>query len=427
MDLTKLFADEGADEEAQVPVDVSYDIIRHVSAQLYTSPRKAIEELVCNSYDAGATECHVKLPTVLSDALIVLDNGRSMDLNGIRGLWQVARSPKDVGPNKLRDENDRLQIGKFGVGKLAAFALGQRLTYVACLKNQVRLISVNQDRIKGKPTGGAPTFPVQKLPLSKAKDVLNELLDDLPKPWKRGWSNWTVAIIQDVDQNAATTALKIGMLRRMIMTALPISARFVVLVENEEVPRRQIDPKDVSVNVSVLDLRFRRQLEGALKQYWADTLGTEVEDVARSKYRLVTKQVPDAGKTTKKVQALHVPGLGPVIGSALLTATSLATEKLTERGYSNNGFAVTCFGKLVNPEDPLFGITQRAWTTCYSFSEMRCPRIPRKPRLLVKSCGPYSTTFVRSPKTKKRKTRTTSLAPSDNASPHLRRSLRRQR
>ena len=55
MDLTKLFTDEGADEEAQVPVDVSYDIIRHVSAQLYTSPRKAIEELVCNAYDAGAT------------------------------------------------------------------------------------------------------------------------------------------------------------------------------------------------------------------------------------------------------------------------------------------------------------------------------------------------------------------------------------
>jgi hypothetical protein len=42
MDLTKLFADE----EAQIPVDVSYDIIRHVSAQLYTRrPNRQDDEL----------------------------------------------------------------------------------------------------------------------------------------------------------------------------------------------------------------------------------------------------------------------------------------------------------------------------------------------------------------------------------------------
>ncbi len=360
MDLTKLFTDEGADEEAQVPVDVSYDIIRHVSAQLYTSARKAIEELVCNSYDAGASQCHVKLPDVAADALVVLDNGRSMDLDGIRGLWEVARSPKDLGPGKLRDANGRLQIGKFGVGKLAAFALGRRLTYVTCINNSVRLISVNQDRIKGKPSGGAPTFPVHKLPLSKAKELLNEVLAELPKPWDRNWSKWTIAIIQEVDQQAAANALKIGMLRRMITTALPISAKFQVWLEEEEVPRRKIDPKSIAVTVPVLDLKFRRHLEGALKAYWADALDVEEKDVPKPKYTMTTKQVLDAENTSKKAQALQVPGLGSVIGSAVLTKTSLTTEKLSERGYSNNGFAVTCFNKLVNPEDPLFGITQRS-------------------------------------------------------------------
>ncbi len=44
------FESKGA-KEAEVEVDISYDIIRHVSAQLYTNPRKAIEELVCNSFN----------------------------------------------------------------------------------------------------------------------------------------------------------------------------------------------------------------------------------------------------------------------------------------------------------------------------------------------------------------------------------------
>lgn len=80
----------GAEAEDTVEVDISYDIIRHVSAQLYTNPRKAIEELICNSYDAGATVCYVTLPQNSDDSLMVLDNGRSMDLAGMKQLWKVA-------------------------------------------------------------------------------------------------------------------------------------------------------------------------------------------------------------------------------------------------------------------------------------------------------------------------------------------------
>lgn len=34
----------GATTEGKVEVDISYDIIRQFSAQLYTNPRKAIED-----------------------------------------------------------------------------------------------------------------------------------------------------------------------------------------------------------------------------------------------------------------------------------------------------------------------------------------------------------------------------------------------
>src|SRR4051812_17486227 len=101
------------EDEGDVHVRVSYDIIQQLSKQLYTNPRKAIEELVCNSYDAGASECHVKVPVGPDGALVVLDNGESMDFAGLQGLWMVAQSPKSTGSGP-RIAHGRLQIGKFG-------------------------------------------------------------------------------------------------------------------------------------------------------------------------------------------------------------------------------------------------------------------------------------------------------------------------
>jgi hypothetical protein len=183
VNLLRAVKESGATPEEQIPVDISYEIVRHVSAQLYTSPRKAIEELVCNSYDAGASQCHLVLPQTAKEALRVLDNGKSMDLEGLRGLWRVAQSPKGSDPNRIA--NNRMQIGKFGVGKLAAFALGERLTHVACVKDEVRVISVGQHEIKDKSTKAgrrAPEFQVYRLTPAKARSVLAPMFANLPNP-----------------------------------------------------------------------------------------------------------------------------------------------------------------------------------------------------------------------------------------------------
>jgi hypothetical protein len=359
MSLTREFKRSGAVDEGHVPVDVSYDIIRQFSAQLYTTPRKAIEELICNSYDAGANECRVVLPQKTKQPLVVLDNGKSMDFEGMRTLWQVARSPKVV-TNGERIANKRFQIGKFGVGKLAAFALGERLTHVTCVKGAVRVISVGQHEIKDKAGGKAPTFAVYRLPLDKAKNLLLPALSNLPKPWEEGWSTWTVAMVEDIDAGAVGDALKIGFLRRMIRTALPISAKFKVFLQDELVPKRTIGKEDIEVTVDVIDEKFRKHLSDTLRAYWAEKLEEDEKDVAEAKFKLKVQPVKDPEDTSKAIRALIVPGLGPVIGKAISTKTSLTTEKLSERGYSDNGFAVSAHGKLVNPEDPLFGVTQRS-------------------------------------------------------------------
>lgn len=350
-----------ASEETEITVDISYDIIRHVSAQLYTNPRKAIEELVCNAYDAGATDCYIKLPTDATNALLVLDNGKSMSLAGLRDLWKVADSPKKPNASGRRVDNNRLQIGKFGVGKLAAYALGRRLTHVATVGQVTRLVSVGQGEIKSRRGGGAPKFKVYRTSQTKAQTLLAPLFHDLPRPWEQGWDSWTLAVVEDIDQENFERALKIGILKRMITTALPLSHDFRAYIEGEKVPMREIAPGDIQVEVTVTDEAFRKKLELDLQQFWKQQWELEKpENVPKKLYSVSVGHTPAPQNVTEQVPAIIVPELGAVSGNALIAKQTLTTEKLGERGYVNHGFAVYAYGKLVNPEDELFGVSARS-------------------------------------------------------------------
>jgi hypothetical protein len=351
---------EKATPDGEVSVDISYDLIRQFSAQLYTNPRKAIEELVCNGYDAGATECHVKLPSNKTDALVVLDNGESMDLEGLQNLWLVAKSPKQPGANGLRVDHNRLQIGKFGVGKLAAYALGRRLTHVATMNGISRLVSVGEDEIKDRTGGGPPRFKVYRMKERDARSLLEPFLGNLPRPWQRHWTRWTMAAVEEVEEANFEQALKIGILRRMITAALPIFKDFKVVLEGKVVPGRGVI-KDPEVTVDVQDSEFRRKLELDLREYWSKKRDIDrLEDVSPELYTVKLVKMADPHDLTKKIPAIQVPQLGPLAGRAILAKQNLTTEKLDERGYLNHGFAIYAHGKLINPEDELFGITQRS-------------------------------------------------------------------
>src|SRR6202453_188256 len=81
----------------QIDVEISLQIIGLFSEGLYSSPSKAIEELVSNSFDADASHVDVVLSKDLhqKDATIaVLDNGLGMDAAGLKIHWIVGDSIK---------------------------------------------------------------------------------------------------------------------------------------------------------------------------------------------------------------------------------------------------------------------------------------------------------------------------------------------
>ena len=83
------------DETDNIEVRLSYRIVELFSEGLYTSPNKAVEELVANSFDAGAQRVHVFLSSNLHDqdaTIAVLDDGEGMDQEGLKRHWLIGIS-----------------------------------------------------------------------------------------------------------------------------------------------------------------------------------------------------------------------------------------------------------------------------------------------------------------------------------------------
>src|SRR2546421_2497855 len=96
MAQTPTFATAGKKTD-DIDVRLSYKIIELFSEGLYASPNKAIEELVSNSFDAGASNVHVVLSADRStpDAFVaVVDDGVGMEPGDLERHWLIGTSNK---------------------------------------------------------------------------------------------------------------------------------------------------------------------------------------------------------------------------------------------------------------------------------------------------------------------------------------------
>ena len=136
----------------EVVLSVDYEIIEHFSEHLYDSPNKAIEELVSNGFDAFATQVHVIVPgRHVAERVLVWDNGESMDVEGLKKLWWIARSPKSNGARiEERNGRTRKMIGKFGIGKLASYSVGRVISHLCRHSSEFYIVSIDYGLVHGK-------------------------------------------------------------------------------------------------------------------------------------------------------------------------------------------------------------------------------------------------------------------------------------
>lgn len=337
------FASIGTEADT-IDVRLSYKIVELFSEGLYASPNKAIEELVANSFDAGARGVHVILSDNLhadTSTIVVIDDGEGMDAEGLKQLWLIGISNKRHLPILPRG---RQQIGKFGIGKLATYVLANRLTHISKCGGKYYSTSMDYGRISNDTNSDLTSNkPIQILLRELTASQANQAV----QPWVgtqafkvtgaklfgKGSSNsWTVSIMSSLKDKVHE--IKPGMLRWVLSTALPLRPDFRIWLNGEK-------------------LVSSKQNKGILKRW---TIGKELIDLARPSPKGITKsEHKRAAVSSEHRFGLEVPGLGRITGYAEAYA-DLLTGKSDEIGRSH-GFFVYVKERLLNVTDGHFGIS----------------------------------------------------------------------
>ena len=327
-----------------IEVRLSYRIVELFSEGLYTSPNKAVEELVANSFDAGAQRVHVLLSSNLHDqdaTIAVFDDGEGMDQEGLKRHWLIGISNK----RKLSSlPRGRQQIGKFGIGKLATYVLSSRLTHISKCGGKYYSTSMDYQSIERR-------VDKEIEPKAPIKLALRELTETEAKQAVDPWTgtaafkasntvlfgqgspkSWTLSIMSSLKPKVHE--IKTGTLGWVLRTALPLRPDFEIWLNGQM-------------------LQSSKEGKGLLQRW---VLGKDLIDLPRPSPKPITAlEDVNVAESSEHRFGLDVPGLGRVTGYAE-AYKDLLTGKSDEIGRSH-GFFVYVYGRLLNVDDGHFAIS----------------------------------------------------------------------
>jgi hypothetical protein len=327
----------------RIDVLLSYRIVELFSEGLYASPNKAIEELVANSFDAGALRVLVLHSANMHDqdaTIAVMDDGEGMGIDGLKQHWLIGVSNKRA-LEKL--PKGRQQIGQFGIGKLATYVLADCLTHISKSKGKYYSTTMNYTSIdKRVQQEVEPKKPIKlvlrdlteaeaKTALSRWTDTTGFKKSGFPLFGKDAPSSWTVAIMSSLKKKVHD--IKPGMLEWVLRTAIPLRPDFGIWLNGKK-------------------LTPSKQGKGLI-QTWV--LGKDIQKLPKpGPNGITTSEDLEVDKKSEHRFGLEVPGVGRVTGYAE-AYKDLLTGKSDVIGRSY-GFFVFIRGRLINVVDGHFGI-----------------------------------------------------------------------
>jgi hypothetical protein len=334
-------------EADKIDVRVSYHIIKLFSDGLYSSPNKAVEELVSNSWDAGAEHVHIIVPPdpeSVDGQIVVIDDGTGMDGDGLRQHWLLGDSPKRLETTVI--PKGRKAIGKFGIGKLATYVLAHRLTHITKCGDTYYSTTMDYHRIDAG-AGDATKertvqLPLRKLTESEAEKAVAAWTDGTKPGYKalklfgsKSAESWTVAVMSELKPMAKQ--LRLSRLHWILETAMPLGDDFKLYLNGEKIESSKLKEKRVGT-------------------WWlGKDLGTEdvplpkpaPEDIELRKDTSEPKDSP------LRFGIFH-PKIGRVTGFVEAFVDELGGK--SDKWAQSNGFSVYVRGRRINVDDPGFGI-----------------------------------------------------------------------
>ncbi len=156
--------------EAQITI--SGGIIGELSEKI-PSNIIALNELIKNSYDAGASKVEVVLDSH-SKTLTIADNGCGMDEDEINVLFHISQSEKTYG---IKNKFGRYTQGSKGLGFLSVFKFGKHICWITKKEKGMKFYAqyetlLNSDNIS------ALTIPIEECPEAQKGTKIIIDLDD---------------------------------------------------------------------------------------------------------------------------------------------------------------------------------------------------------------------------------------------------------
>ena len=151
---------EGGAELGAIELRISLGIIERLEGLYCSSPQKAFEELVANWYNTGAERVYGSslADPAEADSIIVVDDGESMDYQGLEELGAWVRHPSAPAEVAVGSELSEVgvTVGKFGIGKLATYCPRPPAHLRVRQGDQHIAVTMDFGRVLG--TLGAPTL-----------------------------------------------------------------------------------------------------------------------------------------------------------------------------------------------------------------------------------------------------------------------------
>lgn len=313
-----------------IDVTISSRIIELFSAGLYSSPNKAFEELICNSYDAFASKVAVYSPddpTVSNAYIWVCDNGEGLDAGELKQLWKIGESLKRK--DKDRDKK-RLQIGQFGIGKLSTYILARKLTYISKKDERYILATMDYNLINNDVNG----IKIDEREVTE--EEVKQIADEYIKPellnfdlfGENASKTWTISLMTELKPKASE--IKTRRLMWLLSTALPLNPGFELKFNGAKIESSKI-------KIPVL-------------KRWV--IGKEDETLEKIDGAVSRVEKTACGEEKYFVDLQNLKGIN---GEFILYEDSLLEGKSSNIGRSH-GIFLSIRGRLINLDDPLLGM-----------------------------------------------------------------------
>ncbi len=329
----------------QIDVKISLRIIELFSEGLYSSPNKAMEELVSNSFDAGAENVHIILSPDLRDpdaTIVVIDDGEGMNADGLKGHWIIGESTRRGATGSSR----RKPIGKFGIGKLSTYVLASKLTHISKSGDTYYAATMDYSNIAGRTedtSGGVfeektVQIPLRTLTERQARDAVQRWVYGEKEGYQRlklfgddASGSWTVAIMSGLKDMGEK--IKIGRLKWVLRTAMPQRSDFRLFLDGDPITPPEMDAPLAKLVLGKDVVQMPKPCPEGL---------IEREDTSESE------------DTVHRYGVYHDELLGRITGYIEIFKDELDRGK--PRFEQSSGFFVYVRGRRVNVDDPGFGI-----------------------------------------------------------------------